>query len=93
VKDYWTINHDLHFLIAGLIGNAALRDIWDQLYFQAARMWYVIAEHDGPGVATSLTDELREMRKCLADGDMAAAGFIQRNYIAAGARRIAQFYG
>jgi len=92
LKQYWTINHELHFLISGLIGNSALRETWDQLYFRAARMWYAIAEQDGPGVATSLADELREMRRALADGDMTAAGFIQHNYIAAGARRVEAFY-
>lgn len=93
LRQYWTINHELHFLISGLIGNAALCDIWDQLYFRAARMWYAIAEMDGPGVATSLADELGEMRRALADGDMTAAGFIQRNHIASGARRVEAFYG
>ena len=40
LREYWNINHDLHFIVGELIGNVALAEMWDRFYFQAARMWY-----------------------------------------------------
>ena len=35
IEEYWQINHDLHVMIASVIGNSTLRQIWDHFYFQA----------------------------------------------------------
>src|SRR5215468_8875884 len=83
---YWQINHDLHFLIGGLIGNAALRQMWDLFYFQAARIWYALARELSAEVAASLVDELTEVHRAMAENDMVAVGYIERNYIAFGLR-------
>ena len=86
--EYWRINHDLHFLIGELIGNQALRRMWDQLYFQAARIWYGLASGLASEVSASLVDELSAVRKALAENDLIALGYIERNYIAFGLRRV-----
>jgi DNA-binding GntR family transcriptional regulator len=88
VQEYWRINHDTHVLIAGIIGNAALREIWDRLYFQAARMWYGHARRDTAGIAEDLLAELIETRHAIAQGDAVAIGYIQRNHIAYGLKRL-----
>lgn len=92
LTEYWRVNHDLHFLIGDLIGNSALRQMWDHFYFQAARIWYALAREHGAEVAASLVNELREVHRAMADGDMVAVGYIERNYIAFGLRQVtAQF--
>jgi DNA-binding GntR family transcriptional regulator len=86
--EYWNINHDLHFLIGRLIGNTALRQMWDHFYFQAARIWYSLAKEFAPEASASLVDELAEVHKAMKDGDMVAVGYIERNYIAFGLRKV-----
>ena len=31
LREYWNVNHDLHFVVGGLIGNVALAEMWDKL--------------------------------------------------------------
>ncbi len=88
IAAYWRINHDLHFLISDVIGNAALRQIWDHLYFQAARMWYRHARGDPAGVTVSLVAELDEVERAIAENDAVALGYVQRNAIAYGLSRL-----
>jgi DNA-binding GntR family transcriptional regulator len=90
--EYWKINHDLHFLIGGLIGNTALRQMWDHFYFQAARIWYALAKESAAEVSASLVDELAEVHKAMKEGDLTAVGYIERNYIAFGLRKVSEHF-
>lgn len=87
-RSYFEINHAAHFLVARIIGNAALREAWVRLYFQAVRVWYGVAMRRGEEVAASLARELREVEAAMAEDDAMAVGYIQRNYIAYGLRRV-----
>jgi len=75
-------------LIADLIGNTLLRSFWRQAYFQAASTWYSVASMAGADAATSLVQELSDIKAALARGDIAAVGFIQRVQIGYGYQRI-----
>lgn len=88
LREYWNINHDLHFIVGELIGNAALAEMWDRFYFQAARMWYDLVRSLGPEVARSLVREIEDTLEALRAHDVAAVGFIQRGYIAYGLRQL-----
>jgi DNA-binding GntR family transcriptional regulator len=88
IEEYWRINHDLHFMIAGIIGNTALRQMWDHFYFQAARIWYRHVRNDTAGVAEALFAELQEVSRAVREGDAVALGYIQRNHIAYGLKRL-----
>ncbi len=92
IQEYWRINHDKHFLIAGLIGNKALREAWDRLYFQAARMWYSLARRVTHGIADDLMAELTETRRALARNDAMAVSLVQRNHIGYGLKRLEAEY-
>ncbi len=87
-REYLCINHEIHFLIADLIGNRTLRNLWDQLYFQAARVWYSHVQHSPQEVAHALLREAIEMEEALGEGDIMAVGYVQRNHIAYGYRRV-----
>jgi len=87
-SEYWQINHAQHALIAGLIGNSVLREIWDQLYFRSARFWYQEASRAPVGVAQDLVAELSEVARALRARDAMAVGYIQRNFIAFGFKRL-----
>ncbi|NQU58478.1 MAG: GntR family transcriptional regulator, partial [Rhodospirillales bacterium] len=43
-RKYWQINHEAHFAIGRLIGNAPLSEMWDRYYFQVASFWYQVIE-------------------------------------------------
>lgn len=88
INEYWQINHDLHFLIMDVIGNSALRHMWDHYYYLAARMWYKKTQETSDGVADLLVAELHEISRAIKEGDAIALGFSQRNYIAYGMVRL-----
>lgn len=88
LREYWNINHDLHFIVGELIGNVALAEMWDRFYFQAARMWYDFARSLGSEVSRSLVREVEDVLEALRSHDAAAVGFIQRTYIAYGLRSL-----
>jgi DNA-binding GntR family transcriptional regulator len=88
VSEYWQINHDLHFLISTVIGNSALQEAWDHLYFQAARMWYRHVLTDPSGGVESLIAELGEVTRAIDEQDAVALGYCQRNYISYGLSRL-----
>ena len=87
-SEYWQINHAQHALIASLIGNSVLCEVWDQLYFRSARFWYQEASRAPVGVAQDLVAELNEVARALRARDAMAVGYIQRNYIAFGFTRL-----
>lgn len=84
IRTYWQINHRLHFLISGVIGNGALREVWDNLYFQSARFWYQYARSDPGPVAHALIREIEDVIRAIRVNDPVALGYVQRNSIAAG---------
>jgi DNA-binding GntR family transcriptional regulator len=88
LREYWNVNHDLHFIVGELIGNVALAEMWDRFYFQAARMWYDLARSLGGEVARSLVREIEDTLEAMRSRDVAAIGFIQRTYIAYGLRQL-----
>ena len=87
-REYWRINHEMHFMIGTIIGNAGLRRIWDQFYFQVARVWYGVIRELGPETARMLVNEIEEVLRAMRENDPAAIGFVQRNYIAFGLKRV-----
>lgn len=92
LEEYWMINHELHRLIAGLIGNRSLRELWDNLYFRAARVWYDIARSFSSEAVDYLQEELDETLTAAREGDMVALGYVQRNHIAYGLKRVRQWH-
>lgn len=90
IREYWLINHDLHAVVASIIGNRTLRKMWDELYFQAARIWYQHARQNPSGVIASMQVELSEVKRAIENNDAVALGYIQRNYIAYGLAQLTQ---
>jgi len=88
VTTFLAINHEVHFLIARIIGNVALREMWDRLYFQTARAWYTTARELGAPIAEDFVRELDATLDAMRRGDATAVGYIQRNYIAYAIRHV-----
>ncbi|MEM7225482.1 MAG: GntR family transcriptional regulator [Pseudomonadota bacterium] len=87
-RAYWELNHELHFIIRELIGNEALRRLWDQYYFQVTRLWFRQVETIWQEVIEEFEAEVSEVLRALKAGDVRAVGLVQRNFIAFGMRRV-----
>jgi DNA-binding GntR family transcriptional regulator len=87
-REYWRINHEMHFIIGAIIGNAGLRRMWDQFYFQVARVWYGVIRELGSETGRMLAAEIGDVLRAMRENDAAAIGFVQRNYIAYGLKRV-----
>ncbi len=85
---YVELNHQLHNLVAELIGNSLLRSFWRQAYYQAASTWYRIATLAETDAASGLVLELHDLKDAIQQGDPSAVGFVQRIHIGYGFQRI-----
>jgi len=92
-REYWHIDHEAHFAIGRLIGNAPLSEMWNRYYFQIASFWYQVIEAEPLDVSKSLVRELEDLREAVARNDVAAIGYIERNYISYGYNRVLAIYG
>ena len=92
IVDYWLVNHDQHNLIAEIIGNSALRQMWDQFYFLVARIWYEFARTDPENIADTLLSETTEVARALDQGNAIALGLVQSNYISYGLAKLEKRY-
>ena len=88
VKRYVELNHQLHNLVASLIGNSLLRSFWRQTYYQTASTWYRIATLAPTDAASGLVRELHDLNEAIQQGDPSAVGFVQRIHIGYGFQRI-----
>jgi DNA-binding GntR family transcriptional regulator len=92
IVDYWLVNHDQHNLIGQIIGNSALKQMWDHFYFLVARIWYELARIDPENVADALVSETTEVARALDQGNAITLGLIQSNYISSGLAKIERRY-
>ncbi|MEH6579336.1 MAG: GntR family transcriptional regulator [Amphritea sp.] len=76
------INHELHYLVSNLIGNSALRHLYNLYYFQTIRVWYQLMPHFWSEEVQALKDELDELINAVKRNDIIAVGYTKRNYIA-----------
>lgn len=90
-EQFWQINHELHFAVNALIGNSAMQEIHDRLYFQASRVWYSLVDRMWEDEVRFLREEVDEICRALRAGDLKAVGFVQRNYISYGLSRVARY--
>jgi DNA-binding GntR family transcriptional regulator len=88
IVDYWLVNHDQHNLIAEIIGNSALKQMWDHFYFLVARIWYEFARTDPENIADTLLSETTEVARALDQGNAIALGLVQSNYISYGLAKL-----
>ncbi len=76
------INHELHNLTISLIGNKALRSIYDLYYFQTTRVWFQLMPQLWLQEVEALRNEINELISAIKRKDVVAFGFIKRNFIA-----------
>lgn len=88
IREYWDINHQLHFAVSDLVANKAFRDVWDSFYFKGTRVWYGLAQTMTEDAINLLTMETSDLRLAMQENDAEAIGLIKRNYISYSFQRI-----
>jgi len=81
VREYWDINHQLHFAVSNIILNRTFREIWDNLYFKASRAWYDVAKTMSADAIDLLTMEITDLMVAVRENDAEAISYVKRNYI------------
>ncbi|SLN58240.1 DNA-binding transcriptional repressor LldR [Roseivivax jejudonensis] len=72
-----------------LIGNDALAEVSERLYFRTARIWLqAIAELDLDREIAAFREEMRQVADALRSGDMPAVGMIRRAHISMSFHRL-----
>lgn len=92
VRELAQLNIAMHEARQPLIGNKPLRDIFDVLYYQTARVWLqVLKEMDWKEEVDCMCDELHQTILALQAHDLYAVGLIRRNGIALSLQRIISY--
>ena len=82
IHTFASINMDYFLTITSLIGNKALREVSERLFFETARMWIDgFPALDWREMTTKVMREIDEVAQAMEIGDMRAVGLISRNYI------------
>lgn len=84
-----SIDIRLHACKCQLIGNEVLRGIYDELYHRTTRLWFSLLPQMDQSVEFSMVaDDVKQTLSALRRGDVAAVGFITRNFNSAGLFRL-----
>lgn len=91
-ENFATIDIRLHNLKCRLIGNEVLRDIYDELYHRTTRLWFLLLPQLDQSVEFAVViEDVQQTLSALRRGDVAAVGFMTRNYNSAGLFRIDEY--
>ncbi len=81
-RGYANICNELHELLLCLIGNHALRETTDLLYYRAARIWLTFLHKlDWKEEVGNLQHEISEIQRALKIGDMHGVGNARRQFL------------
>jgi DNA-binding GntR family transcriptional regulator len=88
------LNIEMHTVQLGHIGNRALRQIFDQLYYRSIRLWLqLLPEMSWEEEVRALQRELDETLAAMRNQDIATIGLIRRNSISLCVGRIKKYLG
>ncbi len=81
-RGYANICNELHELLLEQIGNQALRETTDLLYYRAARIWLTFLHKlDWAEEVGNLQHEIAEIQRALKIGDMHGVGNARRQFL------------
>jgi DNA-binding GntR family transcriptional regulator len=92
-EEFWRINHERQGLVSSLIGNAALRELYDSYYYRTSRVWYAAVEEMWEDQIDALCVELVDLIRAIASGDSKAVAYVERNHLSYYLSMIGRFIG
>ncbi|MCG8356790.1 MAG: GntR family transcriptional regulator, partial [Kiloniellales bacterium] len=78
---FWRINHERQGIIGSLIGNSALRHMYDLYYYQTARVWFQVVDAMWDEQVDALCTELSDLIRAMRAGDTQAVAYVERNHL------------
>ncbi|MDH3235904.1 MAG: GntR family transcriptional regulator [Alphaproteobacteria bacterium] len=91
-RSYAHLCNELHELLLDLIGNQALREMTDLLYYRAARIWLTFLHNlDWREETEIMWHEICEILRALEIGDMRGVGNARRQYLYMTLTRISRY--
>ncbi len=91
-RGYANICNELHELLLCQIGNHALRETTDLLYYRAARIWLTFLHKlDWKEEVGNLQHEISEIQRALKIGDMHGVGNARRQFLYLTLTRISRY--
>lgn len=92
VKEYARICNLLHEVYLNAIGNNALREMTDLLYYRTARVWTsLIGELEWSTEVEELCTELSDTIESLRSEDKRDVGFVRRHHVARLGMRMSEY--
>ena len=89
---YARLCNELHEAVLELIGNEALREVTDLLYYRVARIWLTFLDHlDWREEIEIMQHEVSEILRALEIGDMRGVGNTRRQYLYMMLTRISRY--
>jgi len=92
-EEFWRINHERQGLISSLIGNSALRDLYDSYYYRTARVWYEVVQELWDKQVDALCVELNDLIRAISSGDAKAVAYVERNHLSYYMTMLSQLVG
>jgi DNA-binding GntR family transcriptional regulator len=84
LETFARIDIKVHDAICSLIGNRQLLQIYDDLYYRTARVWfYFLPKLDWRQEVTIFHNDIAARRKAMDNDDTKAVGFLTRNAVSA----------
>lgn len=84
LETFARIDIKVHEAICSLIGNRQLLQIYDDLYYRTARVWfYFLPKLDWRQEVTIFHNDIAARRKAMENDDTKAVGFLTRNAVSA----------
>jgi DNA-binding GntR family transcriptional regulator len=80
-EEFWQVNHNRQSLISSLIGNTALRELYDSFYYRTARVWYEVLAENWDQQIDALCAELQDLIRAITSGDPKAVAYVERNHL------------
>ena len=80
-EEFWRINHERQSIIRALIGNVALRELYDRYYYLTARVWFQVVEAMWDDQVDALCTELTDLLRAMQAGDTQAVAYVERNHL------------
>lgn len=80
-EEFWRINHERQGVIGSLIGNSALRHMYDLYYYQTARVWFQMVDAMWDDQVDALCTELGDLIRAMTLGDTQAVAYVERNHL------------
>jgi len=89
--ELWRINNERHRIVVQLIGNSALRLMYDYFFHLTIRSWFELVTEMWDDQVDALCSEISDLIRAMKFGDTEAVAHVERNHLRFHMALIARF--